>query len=422
MHLGIPIKILSHTLHKALIARVCTSHTSPTRETATVVSTAVAATAVPTSRRNMLGCVHLYYAIGSLLWWLLGRPPSVLGHGSFLERKLVQVPGMSLSLPFSDETKLHNSVNQGVISRNNGEDNSDFSFSRNMKALSHNNLRLKLLENSMQQSTDFIPFAKEIRNSVIHSGRFKRNSFDETTPMNPSKNSLFCNNRTRYSCQCFACDTKATRTVAKGCCEDTIDQAYVSEAVVLSLNTGINSVNNSWVLENNFAKAVTQSIATYCSHDGCNLRLGTSLSTSFLPENVIIIKLVPMPKQEQDDETIPVSESQGHWIDVVFAVIAPAEAVDKGQVNGNKTHLPLPADVLQRILENETPYLNTMLNLRVSSEVLLWTDYNAPDDITTSGPTLPPEKDLPMTGIVFGGIFAFLFFLTCLASVRKAIK
>ena len=372
----------------------------------------------------MLGCVHLYYAIGSLLWWLLGRPPSVLGRALFQEGDLVQVPSTSLPLAFIGNTKLHNSIDQGVISRHNSEGRNDISFSRNMKPLSHRNLRLKLLKNSMQQSSDFVPFAKEIRNSVIHSERFKRNSFDDTTPINPSKDSLFCNNRTRYSCQCFACETRETTTVAKGCCESTIDQDYVSEAVVLSLNTGINSANNSWEHENNFARAIIESIITYCtySHDGCNLKLGTSVTTSFLPENVIIIKLVSMPRREQD-ETLPVSEGQGHWIDVVFAVIAPAEAVNQGQMGeANRTHLPLPADVLQKVLENERQILNTMLGVRVSSEVLLWKDYNAAEDATTRSPEVPPEKDLPMTGIVFGGIFAFLFFLTCLASVHKAIK
>ena len=371
----------------------------------------------------MLCCVHLYYAIGSLLWWLLGRPPSVLGHALFQEGDLVQVPGDSLSLPFIGNAKLPHSIDQGVIQRHNRDDSSDISFSRDMKSLSHKNLRLTLLKNSMQQSTDFVPFTKEIGNSVIHSGRFKRDSFDENTPTNISKDPLFCNNRTRFICQCFVCETRATTTVDKSCCEDTIDQDYVSEAVVLSLNTGINSTNNSWVHENNFARAVTQSIITYCTyiHDRCNLKLGTSLTTSFLPENVIIIKLIPKPRQEQD-ETLPVSQGQvqGHWIDVVFAVIAPADAVNQGQMGEtSKTHLPLTADVLQKVLENETPTLNAV---SVSSEVLLWKDYKAAEDSTTSSPELPPEKDLPMTGIVFGGIFAFLFFLTCLASVHKAIK
>ena len=125
------------------------------------------------------------------------------------------------------------------------------------------------------------------------------------------------------------------------------------------------------------------------------------------------------------------SQGQSHWLDVAFAVIVPVDYVNitaldihyQGQGHSkvrenNRSHLPLPADVLQTIFAYQTSTFNSLLGVTVSRTAVLWKDYNA----AALTPAPPKEKDLPMTGIVFGGIFGFLFLLTCLASMHKAIK
>ena len=373
---------------------------------------------------TMLTLVPLYHAVGYLIWCLLETSLSVSGYENLKGGNTLQFDNNTMQLKnyilqFND---TYSSINNRL---------SHTLDSANLDVLSQDDLRYGGVNNTIRNWDNNVPSVGESRNTVLHGVRFRRDvpgkSGGYTTKMS-LRGDVYCNRESRHICKCFACKTTEGRDALNPlldseCCEKSIAAEYQSQGMVVSINLGMN-VTNIWTLEQDFTRIITQSLLTYCqsSPDHCYLKHDENTMTSFQPENVIILKMV---SRKDDNKTFPVQGS--NWVDVAFVVTVPADtlnqaAVDYFQVEKiNMPLVPLPAKLLQIILTNQTSILSSALGVNVSSAVVLWVDFNSfsPADTISSSST---DKDLPMTGIVFGGIFGFLFLLTCAASIHKAIK
>ncbi len=214
-------------------------------------------------------------------------------------------------------------------------------------------------------------------------------------------------------CQCPECKTYDDDQPTGVCCKNSLSDQTAFEALFAVVGVFIGNETGNWSQVQEFKARVIEALVNECDPepDRCNLNL------VYMREVLAGVDVVSVRTPSK------ILNCQSGWADVIFSVRVQPSAVKTlsdaqqetaiagaGQA-GKLTGVYLAASVLQIALRNQLEALTSAIN--VSGAVMQLRDYKKLQ--------YAEEKDLNMTGIVFGGIFASLFVLTCCASAKKAV-
>ena len=250
--------------------------------------------------------------------------------------------------------------------------------------------------------------------------RLKRNSevLDTNGNITREGGNVLCNKDTQFSCKCMSCDESNSddNTNSGVKCCDLILEEFSSDFLRIVFKRDA-SMRNESITEEQLKTVVASALQKYCEPfpSACNLIPGAHVTGIFPMTNVLVSRIAV-----NENEQI-----------ITLIVIIPKDTYNKNAVmtsNSESDSVSYPVNYLRSALKNQVSLISERLGMEVKS-ISLGLNMPSADTLSTESYTVTTEyqmagddDDLNVTGVVFGGIFAFLFLLTCFASARKAVK
>ena len=249
-----------------------------------------------------------------------------------------------------------------------------------------------------------------------HRVRLKRNSEDVNTEKEGDR--VLCNTKTGFSCQCTSCDhvnydnNDNNRTK---CC-DLVLQNYSSDSLRIVFKRNMSERNNS-ITEVMVRNVVASVLRDYCTSSPtlCGFKSDANVATMFSMQT-IFVSGIDIRHEEQTFTLVVIFEKDTYNQNAVIP-----------HYSGNND-VSYPVSYLRSALKNCTSCISESLGIELKS-ISLALNMPTVDRVSTESYILTTEDgsesdndDLSVTGVVFGGIFAFLLLFTCLASACKAVK
>ncbi len=257
--------------------------------------------------------------------------------------------------------------------------------------------------------------------------RLKRNSENQDSNVNIGEEggNLLCNKDTEFSCRCISCDQlnsdNSKNSSGTRCC-DLVLKELSSDSLTIVFKRDTPKSNDS-ITEEKLKSVIASALLRYCESSPliCNFKSGASM-TGILSSRSVLVSRIVISQDEQTSYTLIVAINK--------------DIYDRNALITSNSENPVvayPLNYLRSALRNQISWISESLEIDVKSislglkmhtmDVVTRESYVSTESyIVTTEEQEEEEDDLNVTGIVFGGIFAFLFIFTCFASAHKAVK